>query len=210
MMTLTEPKTLTTSMTDTPKILFEYREQWLNAAMPFIRLHFQAAGYTVPPNIRIACGWPSKNATSSKKRRIGECWSSQCSEDEQFEIFISPCLANPCRVLDILIHEVVHAVVGIEAGHKSPFSRCAAAVGLVKPWTATTASPELNLKLADWADVLGQYPHGVLAGMDRKKEATRMLLMQCECGLKIRTTQKWIDEYGPEWPCPCSGTLVSK
>ena len=72
-----------------------------------------------------------------------------------------------------------------------------------------TETDELKASIREWIESLGGWPHGHLAPPTKKtKEVGRMLLLQCECGLKIRTTQKWIDEYGPEWPCPCGSKLI--
>ncbi|KKL44815.1 hypothetical protein LCGC14_2361940, partial [marine sediment metagenome] len=115
---------------------------------------------------------------------------------------------DPIRVVGVIVHEVVHAVVGLKCGHKGAFGKCAAAVGLTKPWTATGETDELKTSIRDWIDPLGPYPHGALSLITTPKEVGRMLLLQCECGLKIRTTQKWIDAYGSEWPCPCGSKLI--
>lgn len=186
------------------------REGWLDMMLArFITKHFAEAGYTVPDKVRLTCGWPHKGGVGSRKRRIGECWSPKCSLDGSHQIFISPVLDDPIKVLGVLIHEVVHAVVGVEHGHKKPFSKCAAAVGLTPKWTATGESEELVAKIKTWLSKVPAYPHAMLDknAVKEQKQGTRMLLMQCECGLKIRTTQKWLDEYGPTWPCPCGGEL---
>lgn len=189
----------------------ENREHWLNLMLTtYIRSHFKDAGYEVPTNVRFTCGFPSKMALSNTKRRIGECWDDKASADGTFEISISPVLDNSVRVVGVQIHEVVHAVVGLKHGHKKVFGECAAAVGLTKPWTATSETDELKTKIQGWVDRLGPFPHGALSArvLERKAEKGRMLLMQCGCGLKIRTTQKWIDAYGEEWNCMCGGMLT--
>ena len=188
----------------------ENREHWLNLILPFIQERFKAAGYEVPQNLRFTCGFPSKGALGAKKRRIGECWDSGASSDKVFEISVSPTLDDPIKVVGVQIHEVVHAVVGLKVGHKKPFAKCAEAVGLTKPWTATGESDELKEAIKGWVDRVGPYPHGALKPRHKEQgEKGRMLLMQCKCGLKVRTTQKWIDAYGESWPCPCAGELVA-
>lgn len=179
--------------------------------MPYITEHFAEAGFECPENISLTCGWPSKMGLGRKKMRIGECWDSKAATDGKFHIFISPVLDKPVQVVGVLIHEIVHAVVGLKAGHKKPFARCAAAVGLVKPWTATTETPELKAKIRGWVDLVGPYPHGALKPkvLAKEGEKGRLLLMECDCGLKIRTTRTWLDTYGTEWPCPCGAKLVS-
>jgi len=190
----------------------KYREEWLNQAMDLARDLFAQAGYSVPPNVRVTCGWPSKMALGEAKRRIGECWASTSSGDGTFEILISPFLDDGLKVLGVLIHEMVHATVGLEAKHGKPFKDCATAVGLTGKMTATEESEELQMWCAAAIEnKLGRYPHSKLDGMTngKKKAGTRMLKLECpDCQCITRTTQKWLDEYGTEWPCPCGGRLT--
>ena len=203
------------------------REAWLTAALwGFIDQHFTTAGYDVPSNIRVTCGFPAKHALARKMQRVGECWASTQSMDGTFEISVSPVMADPLKVLGILIHEVVHATVGLAAGHRSAFSQCASKVGLTSPWTATGETEDLKVEMASWLKSLGTYHHAVL-GLSavttifdddgnplvpintNPPQSTRMLLLQCHCGCKIRTTKKWIKLYGERWDCPCGGHLDS-
>jgi len=208
-MTMHTP-TLETPAIEMPTIITPtLREDWLTGLLDqSLRDHFRKAGYTVPGNIRVTCGFPSRSGLSTKKRRIGECWDATASADGNFQISVSPTLDDPIRVAGVITHEVVHAVVGLKCGHKGAFGKCAAAVGLTKPWTATGETEELTSSIRDWIERLGPYPHGALSANTKSKEVGRMLLLQCGCGLKIRTTQKWIDTYGPEWPCPCGSKLI--
>ena len=184
---------------------YKTREEWLNKAETKLRPLFKQAGFNIPPNIRVSCGWPSARGTSSKNKTIGQCWSSNNSGDGTFEIFISPVLEDSCRVLDVLAHELVHATVGLECGHKGDFRRCAVGIGLTGKMTATTASEELKAKLGEIVSVIGEYPHAQLSASSLKKQSTRLIKAECNgCGMVIRTTQKWIDETGlPE--CACGG-----
>lgn len=199
------------SQTTTPRHLkakHQYREQWLNEAMPMVRTHFADAGYTVPDHVRISTGWPSKQATG-QKQRIGEAWHTECSGDGVHEVIISLSLDDPVKILGVLIHEVVHVTVGVEHGHKKPFADCAKAVGLTKPWTATGETEELQQKLQKWAKKLGQYPGAkVDTGPQQKKQPTRLQKLECaDCGCVIRVTTKWIEEYGA-FDCPCGDKLL--
>lgn len=190
----------------------ELREQWLTRAMPDIEKLFKDAGYEVPGKIRVSCGWPHKGGCGQRKRTLGQCWDKVCSTDAHWHIFISPTIEDSSRALDILIHEVVHTVVGLKAGHKKVFAACAKAVGLKGPWTKTTATPELDEKLKKLIARIGKYPHGALkpAAVDKTQEKGRMLKLECVCGLKVRSTQKWIDTYGSSWPCPCGDRLKTE
>jgi len=100
----------------------------------------------VPAQLRIAIGLTSSGRRS---RTIGECWDNQCSEDRHFEIFIRPDLGDskdlmPMQVAEILGHELIHAAVGVAAGHGKEFRRVATGIGLVGQMKATTAGPELR------------------------------------------------------------------
>jgi hypothetical protein len=193
---------------ETPTNHLTQREAWLNAMLPFIREHFKSFGFEAPENVRYSCGFPSKSALGRKKLRIGEVWDAECTDDKHFLIFVSPLIGCPVKAVGVQIHEIVHAVVGLKHGHKKPFARCAGMVGLTKPWTATGESDALVATIKSWVEKVGPYPHGALTPrMAEKADKGRLLLLECECGLKIRSTQKWIDEYGTEWPCPCGERL---
>lgn len=200
--------TKTNKKTPPVPVKHRLREVWLDKAMAKVRKHFKAAGYTVPDNVRIGVGWPSKSGLGVKKRRIGEAWANECSKDEAHEIIISIWLEDPIKVLGVLIHEVIHVTVGVDKGHRKPFVDCMHAVGLCGKPTETGETEELVAELTRWLDVLGAYPHAQLDGRSQKKQSTRMLKLACDdCGATVRTSAKWIDEHGTEWPCPCGGRL---
>ena len=179
-------------------------------AVEALRPLFKGAGHEVP-KVRVTCGWPSRSALARKKRRIGECWDKSQTPDNVAQIFITPLIdevKGEQGVLSILAHELVHAVVGCKAGHRKPFSRLADAIGLVKPWTATSASPELMERFNVIVDELGPYPHAPIVPTleDKKPQGTRLLKAQCgECEYTVRITQKWVDVGLPLCPlhnCP--------
>jgi len=175
------------------------REAWLNAGIAALRPHFGQAGYTVPDNVRVTCGWPSKSALARKNKRIGECWSDSASKGKVFEIFISPTLAEPVKVLDVLTHELVHATIGLKAKHGKVFKRCALAVGLEGKMRSTHAGAELVKTLTGYAATLGRYPHDELEHMTtgERKQGTRLLKAECGvCGYTVRVTRKWLDAAG--------------
>jgi len=175
------------------------REAWLGMMTEqYIKPHFQAKGYTIPNNIRMSC------SLTSTKKSIGQCWSNLNSGDNHFEIFISPKISDSSRVIDILIHELAHAVVGIRAGHKKPFADCAKSVGLEGKMTATTATTELKVTISQWVAELGEYPHAPLTESGIKKQTTRQLKCVCKsCGYQVYTSRKWIELAMPI--CPDSG-----
>lgn len=188
------------------KFKYETREEWMQEAVAEMTPLFETAGYKVP-KVRVACGWPSRNGLGKKSRTIGQCWGAQASADGLAQIFISPVLESDkdnAGVLPTLVHEVVHAVVGVEESHNKVFRKCALAVGLAGKMTRTHAGERLMGVIANWNHKLGPYPHAKLnpAESPVKKQTARMHKMECdECGYVARTAQKWIDLYGPA-ECP--------
>lgn len=169
------------------------REAWLQAAVVLLAPIFRGAGHPLPDRlIKVACSWPG---VGSARKRIGECWSSKASAIGATEIFISPVIADPVAALDILTHELCHAIDDCASGHRAAFVRVARVVGLEGKPTATHAGDVLRLKLAHIAEELGTYPHATLSLAGRKKQTTRMVKVSCpDCDGVFRTTQKWIDE----------------
>lgn len=186
-----------------PKTKITSREDWLNAFIRLARPQCEAVGFPVPTKVRASVGFTSKGL---KGKRIGECWSKDCSDDAAFEIFITPSLqSSAARVADILTHELVHAAVGLADGHGKQFRKCATALGLQGKMTATTAGPLWH----QWADPLlkklGPLPGADLRGGSSsgpKKQTTRMIKLSCECGWTCRTARSNIED---DMQCPLPG-----
>jgi hypothetical protein len=189
---------------------FATREEWLVEGVRALAPIFEEAGEALPA-VKVSVGWPG--GRGRKNSVIGQCWSPTVAADEVSHVFISPVLADPARVLDVLAHELVHAInfAGDDAGcgHKGAFSRIAKAIGLEGKMTATVAGEGLKARLDEIVADLGDYPHGALVaageGADGpKKQGTRMLKVECAegSGYVVRMTRKWIDEFGTP-SCPC-------
>lgn len=185
----------------------EARETWLQAGVAGLEKIFTDAGYTLPA-VKVSCSWPGGG---SARKRIGECWSRSASAAKINEIFISPTVSEPVAALDILAHELCHAVDDCASGHRKPFAKIAKAIGLEGKMTATVAGPLLLPKLQAIAVKLGDYPHATLSLAGRKKQGTRMIKVECsDCGGVFRTTQKWLDEAEHALCCPfCRSEDVS-
>jgi hypothetical protein len=181
----------------TAKKLHDTREAWLNAAAD--RLNDLIAEKTdLKPSSRVlvSAGWPRRDKGG---KVIGQCYPSKTSMGVN-HVFISPTQSSPTRVLDILLHELVHAADDCQNQHKGPFTRAIRALGLEGKPTATTAGKDLTVTLKGIVKDLGPYPHTVLTPGDygpAKPQTTRMLKVECpECGCVIRMTRKWLDEAG--------------
>lgn len=140
------------------------REGWLVEAIGLLdKEFFTSRGHKVPAKLQAACGWPK-----ASRRAIGQCWSPQSSADETTQMYISPTVDGPVKVLDVLLHEMVHAVVGCEHGHKGPFRKLAKEIGFSGKMTATYAEEgsALEALLVGMADSLGPYPHAAMTKKD--------------------------------------------
>jgi hypothetical protein len=179
------------------------RQKWLEDAMQEFRIIFFTKGYTVPEKVRISIGFP--RGMHGGKKAIGQCWSHKASSDGYYEIFASPELGNDGKpkpsatadMLETVAHEMVHATVGTECGHKGAFRICAMTVGFEGPMTHTPAGPGMKAHIAAIVAKLGEYPAGALNAAMRKKQGTRLIKCQCdECDYTARVTRKWIAEAG--------------
>lgn len=180
------------------------REQWLQSAIDALRPAFDGVGKPLPPTVHVSIGFPSTNATSRRKTRVGECWYGKASQDGHCHIFISPVHQTPLDALDTLTHELVH-VVTPGARHRGQFITVCKAIGLTqgKP-TSAHAGPELRSDLERIVAQLGPVPYAMLnalAADKPKTQSTRLLKLACVCGYTVRTTQKWVDVGLPLCPC---------
>ena len=188
-----------------------HREAWLHAIAAGLAGRFAELGHPIPAKVRLACGFPSRAALNGvRNQRIGECWSNTASGDDHFEIFISPVIADPMRAAGVLAHELVHAAVGVKAGHKGPFAKLARALGLEGKLTATTEGEAFKRLAAPILEAAGPYPHGELHAMTngKKKQVARLIKCECAtCGYVVRTAQSWIDDKGAPH-CPDHGKMI--
>lgn len=164
------------------------REAWLRSAYAMLRKELLPEA---PEAVAVTWGFPSRGATSRRKRRIGECWGRSGIKGKvegDHVILVSPTITEPAEIVDTLLHEMVHASLPEGTGHRKGFSQLAARVGLVKPWTATTASPELKVKIGAILAKLGPWPGGALVA--RPKEKSRQLKAVCKCGRILRLSAK--------------------
>ena len=192
------------------------REAWLKAAeskmIPWIQEERNSDGkpYTYPNTTRISCGFPKSRRGGKGNHAIGQCWTDKASGDSHTEMFICPTQSDAARVCDILLHEMVHATVGVQAGHKKPFGHLARALGMDGKLTATVAGPILKERIDDMLKTLPPYPHAELKDKQTTpKQATALLKVECDdCGYIARVTAKWINTVGTP-VCQCSGNPMT-
>src|SRR6266702_6478508 len=102
------------------EVLTRYREAWLQAAASFLLQHMVEQGLPLV-EVRVSCGWPSRGGLALRATVIGQCFPGQVCKDGKPQIFISPRLVNSVEVLGTLLHELIHAAVGCQYGHRKEF-----------------------------------------------------------------------------------------
>lgn len=184
---------------------YSTREGWLQAAIDAFRsVAEEVAGHDVPERLYVSVGFPT-GTRKGANRAIGQCHYT--TKDGNSTLFVSPELGDPVRILDVLLHEVIHASLPVGTGHRGAFVAAMKAWGLGGKPTATIAERGslLHDALTALARELGEYPHSTLtaAAAAGRKQSTRMKKMECaSCGYIARTTRRWLDAYGPTL-CPC-------
>ena len=192
------------------------REQWLNtAAATMITEIIKPVLDVALPAIRYSITAPPMRA--SKTRVLGTCWNRAASDDDTNEIFITAMLGSEDspRILDVTLHEQMHALLNNEDGHKGQFVKYCRLVGLEgtpkgnikESFTATRPTPALDAKLKEIIKTLGPIPHGkmdaALSGKTTQKN--RQKLMYCDtCEFKFRASQKAINMINV-FDCPVCG-----
>ncbi|MGE4557203.1 MAG: SprT-like domain-containing protein [Desulfovibrionaceae bacterium] len=179
------------------------REAWMMALVARLRPDFQRIGAALPDRLFVSCGFPT-GSHRARRKNTGECWSSSLNRDGHTEIFISPQVQDSLEAAETLLHELVHAAVGLGVGHGPEFKTVAKRVGLEGPMRDTHAGPELRAKLkqivSEQGSFPGQCPRELRSALP--KQPTRMRKIVCpKCGYTVRTTAKWIAAGLPTCPC---------
>jgi hypothetical protein len=187
------------------------REEWLIQASKLLAKElFTPVGLKVPAKLRVSVGQPF--GRGSKGSAIGQCWFPESSADAHHELFVSPTLSDPLRILDVLTHELLHAALPLGTGHRGKFLRGCALLGLEGKPTATVAGSDLAKTLKRLRRQLPRLKHGALsAASGPRKQGTRQLKCECpKCGYIARTTAKWLEQAGPPICPACEEALVLK
>ena len=195
-------------------IKYKTREQWLNGAVKELepeltkQANLLAGKYThfhkQLPSIKVSVAQPTRG------KAIGTCWRDKASSKGYYEIFISATEDDPMRVLDILTHELCHAMDRLISKHGTPFKRLAYAMGLTGKPTATEASNEFIEKYKPIIESkLGDYPHAKMnLESSTKKQKTRLLKATCsDCDFNFRVSQMQAIK-GLPMPCNCGGIIT--
>lgn len=180
------------------------REEWLNQAAKAMKPWLLEVGGPDYDDPLVSVGFPKGSRGKSTNNVIGQCWDKSVSEDKaRSHIFIVPTMTDPVDVLAVLLHELVHASVGTQCGHRGPFKQVAQGLGLEGKMTATVPGEVLKVRLELLRRELGEYPHVALTPRKRGSVGSRLLKVACPgCGCILRMTQKWLDAVGAP-TCGC-------
>ena len=180
---------------------------WLldNLIMP------EAPAGTPSPKVRVTRGWPRGASRRAKNMIAGACHPRAHSSDNHNEVFINPTITGTVQILDILCHELCHAIDDCQSGHRGAFARLARRIGLEGKLTATHAGADLKETLDFYIEEAGTCPTPPMTDKRTKpKQSTRMIKLQCsDCGFTARTSRKWIERLTGYCPVCQNRTLAS-
>lgn len=170
------------------------REAWLHAATVEIAQHWAKQSVTVPADVHVSCGVPGGG---SPRKRIGECWPRSRSKGNVNEVFINPVLSKSLEVLDVLGHELIHAVDDCQSGHGKMFTKISKTVGYTGG-KHSAAKAEMVAFFTTLVAQLGEYPHAAtILKTKSQKENTGLHKFACpEHGDVLYSTAKMVSEYG--------------
>ena len=217
---MTNPVTTTPAPTVSTKRHYRgkmNRETWLQfAVQQLTEKIFEPVGLKVP-EVNVSVSLMSGGLRGSKQSNkggspIGENYSRSISKGGVNEIFMNPLYfskENSSRTLDVLAHEMIHAIDDNKHGHGKVFRDMAIKIGLTGKMTATTATDELKVKLDAIVDYIGEFPHDLMVWDENaKKQTTRNVKVECNsggCDFSFRTSRKNIELMHEDAPCPCCG-----
>src|ERR1700722_1127530 len=185
---------------------FDTAEAWLRGAVDALRPDFEAIGKTLPAAIRPNFGFTSHGA---KKTGItGQYYDGGASTDTIPKLIIRCNNDDPVAILEAVVHQCVHAVVGVEEGHGKAFREVALRIGLEPPMRTSKAGQRLRGRLHALSGELGTFPNARLnfetTGADGKekrvadqpkKQENRQLKVECLVaggGYCARAAAKWL------------------
>lgn len=204
------------------------REGWMHRAIDVFRPRFIAVGYPLPEIIHVSIGF-SYGARAENGTILGTTWKRERSADGNNHLFISPEDSDTTRILETLLHELIHVALDCADAHRKRFAEIATRLGFEGPMTETPAGLDLAMELLTLADALGEFPHArldprpVRVPVDAnvpngptitingtsgpKPQRNRRHKMVCPIdGYNVLISTKWLTAATP--PCGICGTLM--
>lgn len=177
------------------------REGWLRAASDRMVAWLPEVKESLDPAIApVSCGFPKGRHGAG--RAIGVCYHpGACPGAEELRpIFICPTLESPREVLATLLHELVHAALPKEAGHKKRFKDAVFGLGLTGKATATYCEPgsALDKRFDALVEELGPYPHSAIGLKPAVKKGGGWPRYKSTAidGYKVLVSPKMLEEHG--------------
>lgn len=182
-------------------------EEWYRKAVDAFKRTFKDLGYEIPV-YDISSGFT--DAGTRVTRVLGQCWTNNASSKGRPHIFLNPRYTEPVGLIAVVLHEVIHATVGVDQGHRGKFRSVAQSLGFIPPLKYINIDDDLKGKCETIAARLGEFPRSAFVAKIRK-QTTRLIKCVCEtCGFTFRTTKFWIEQSGNDLRCPdesCKGTI---
>lgn len=139
------------------------REAWLRKVVSRLRPRFREAGYKLPRQIQVSCGFTSDGESVKKKMvTLGETWV----KDGRAEIFVSPIVDDSVTVAAVVVHELIHVALWKESPEHEHsdkiFHKAHREMGLVGPYLQSIPGKSLARALEAIIKEIGEYPHEAL------------------------------------------------
>lgn len=147
------------------------REAWLHAAIDTFRPRFVEYGHPLPDKIHVSVGFGT-GIKGENSAILGATWATRASDDGINHVFVNPIVGDTAEVLRILLHELIHAALDCEGGHKGRFAEIGTRFGFEGSMVYTPVGMTLGAELMVIAAELGEYPHGALSGAVKVKTKT--------------------------------------
>jgi hypothetical protein len=173
------------------------RESWLQSAVKEVSLLFRSVGYSVP-KVQISVGFTGSGKHTNS---IGECWPTVLALDNVNHIFITPTLDEPVQILEVIVHELVHAIDDCNHKHGQEFKLIATKIGLEGPMRATTAGATLSIELHRVAKLLGKFPHKKLKLREKRLFMRKRPSAECpKCEYRVPMLKLYLQFGAPLCP----------
>ncbi len=140
------------------EILPLYQRDWLTKAMEILKWDFEQIGEAYSGAIDIRVDFPDRGIHLAWLGMYCRDTVDHATGDGVFRrIFINPTV-DGLTALDVLVHELVHAVTEEEGGHGGMFRRVAKAIGMDDGGMTSGAEEDLLRRLREIQQTLGSYP----------------------------------------------------
>ena len=131
------------------------RQAWLIKAVDILKYDFWQIGETIP---KVEVAW--FEGLELSETTMGTCTEKFTHKrgDTVMFITVNPRLNEAVEVLAVLVHELIHAAIGVDHYHDEKFCRVAAAIGLDDGGPTIPAEGVLLERLREISEQLGAYP----------------------------------------------------